>query len=149
MSNEETVRRYGAAVATRDHATAEALRHPGWSVAWPQSGERVISSEAMRAIVDHYPGGAWVSRPRRLLGSADEYAMTPAGTLVRVAGAGDVWTAEWIDRYPDGSDWHVVDIVELRDGLVYRETTYWAAPFEAPEWRRGWVELDGPAGSGR
>ena len=26
----------------------------------------------------------------------------------------------------------VVDLIELRDGLVHRETVYWAAPFEAP-----------------
>jgi hypothetical protein len=34
----------------------------------------------------------------------------------------------------------VVDLIELRDGLVHRETMYWAAPFEAPAWRAPWVE---------
>ena len=34
-----------------------------------------------------------------------------------------------------------VDLMELRDGLVHRETVYWAPPFEAPDWRRPFVEL--------
>ena len=149
MSNEDVVRRYGAAVAARDHAAADALRHSAWSAEWPQSGERVTSREAMRAILEHYPGGGWESREVRLRGSADEFAVTPAGTLVRVAGAGDVWTAEWHSRYPDGSDWDVVQIVVLRDGLVLRETTYWAPPFDPPAWRRRWVTLDPRNGDAR
>jgi hypothetical protein len=142
VSNEDTVRRYCRAVATQDLATAERLRHPRWSCAWPQSGERVTSSEAFRSIVEAYPGGAWEAVERRLLGAEDEVAVTPLGQLVHVAGAGDTWTAEWTNRYPDGSEWLVVAIVELKDGAVIRETCYWAPPFEAPAWRRTWVELE-------
>jgi len=144
MTNEDTVRRYCDAVATRDHATAEALRHPRWTCVWPQSGERVVSSEAMRAIGEQYPGGGWRSRERRTTGSEDQLVVTPLGQVVSVAGEGDVWTAEWMSTYPDGSEWFVVDIVELKDGRVIRETCYWAQPFEAPAWRRAWVEIDAP-----
>ncbi len=140
MTNEEIVRRYCQAVATRDHATAESLRGSGWVCDWPQSGERVASDDDMRAILDNYPDGGWQSRERRLTGSEAELVLTPAGTLVQVAGAGDVWTAEWVNVYPGGSEWYVVDIVELRDGRVQRETVYWAQPFDAPDWRRQWVE---------
>jgi hypothetical protein len=38
-------------------------------------------------------------------------------------------------RYPNGEEWHLVQLVELRDGLIWRLTSYFAAPFEAPEWR--------------
>jgi hypothetical protein len=31
-------------------------------------------------------------------------------------------------------------ILELRDGKVWRDTRYFAEPFEAPEWRAQWVE---------
>ena len=143
MTHEEIVRRYCAAMATQDATTAESLRHRDWSSHWPQSGETVTSSEAMREIGEHYPGGPWESVEIRLRGSDDTYQVTPMGTLVRTAGSGDTWTAEWMNRYPDGSDWFVVDIVELRDDRVFRETTYWAAPFEAPPWRREWVDVDG------
>ena len=36
----------------------------------------------------------------------------------------------------------MVSIVEIKDGKVIRETTYWAPPFEAPAWRRPWVQVD-------
>ena len=144
MTNEEIVRRYAEAVSRGDFATAEAFRHPDWVSDWPQSGERVTSSAAMRAITENYPGGVWESHERRLTGSEDEFVVTPSGTMLRVAGAGETWTAEWYTRYPDGSQYFVIVIVQLRDGRIHRETTYFAAPFEAPEWRRQWVELTGP-----
>lgn len=140
MSNEDIVRRYTEAIAARDNDAAERLRDPGWVCDWPQSGERVTSSAAMRAIVEHYPGGGWQSRERRMVGSEDEFVVTPAGTVVRVAGGGDVWTSEWVVIYPDGSEWIVITILELHDGRVRHETVYFAPPFEAPEWRRQWVE---------
>jgi hypothetical protein len=31
-------------------------------------------------------------------------------------------------------------MVELRDGKIYRETAYFAEPFEPPAWRAKWVE---------
>jgi hypothetical protein len=55
-------------------------------------------------------------------------------------GSGDFWWSEWRLTYPDGAVYLVVDLLELRDGLVHRETCYWAAPFEAPDWRAPWVE---------
>ena len=145
MTHEEIVRRYCTAVATGDFATAEALRHPRWECEWPQSGERVTSSAAMREIEERYPGGARRAVERRIRGSEDTWQVTPAGTLVRAAGAGETWTAEWINWYPDGREYLVVDILQLKDDRVIRETTYWAESFPAPEWRRQWVELDDPA----
>jgi len=41
--------------------------------------------------------------------------------------------------YPNGETYICVDLLELRDGTVYRETVYWAIPFEAPSWRAPWV----------
>jgi len=70
--------------------------------------------------------------------------VTAANTGLRVVGSGDFWWSEWRLTYPSGEVYLVVDLIELRDGLVYRETVYWAAPFEAPEWRAPWV--DRPAG---
>jgi len=40
----------------------------------------------------------------------------------------------------DGRIYHVVMIVEFRDGKIVRETRYYADPFDAPEWRAQWVE---------
>jgi hypothetical protein len=35
-----------------------------------------------------------------------------------------------------------VALLTVRDGKIWREIGYFAAPFEAPEWRRVYVELD-------
>jgi hypothetical protein len=42
--------------------------------------------------------------------------------------------------YADGSVWFMATLLELRDGKIFRETSYFAPSSEAPEWRRAWVE---------
>jgi hypothetical protein len=140
MTNEECVRQYAAASAAHDLAALAGLRHPEWSVYWPQSGERVHGNEAFAEIIANYPGGAPVTEVTRIVGSEDQWVVTPSNTAMRVAGSGDFWWSEWRLTYPDGDVYLVVDLLELRDGLVWRETCYWAAPFEAPAWRAPWVD---------
>ena len=48
--------------------------------------------------------------------------------------------AEVTVRYDGGEAQYGVDVLEIRDGRIARETIYVAAPFEAPEWRRPFVE---------
>jgi hypothetical protein len=69
--------------------------------------------------------------------------MTPLFTLQRVIGNGDQWWADGVITYPDGSTWCLAILLELRDGRIHRETDYFAEPFEAPEWRKPWVERMG------
>ena len=140
LTNEECVRRYAAASAAHDLEALPGLRHPDWMVFWPQSGERVESSQAFAEIITNYPGGAPKVEVTRIIGAEDQWVVTPANTAIRVAGSGDFWWSEWRLTYPDGVVYLVVDLFELRDGLVYRETVYWAAPFEAPDWRAPWVD---------
>ena len=80
----------------------------------------------------------------RVVGSQDRWVVNPMFTPVNIVGSGDVWIVEGRFRYPDGTVYAGVKHLELRDGQVDHETTYWAAPFPAPEWRREWVEV-GPA----
>jgi hypothetical protein len=67
----------------------------------------------------------------------------------RVVGSGDVWVVEARSDY-GGQTYHVALIVEFWDGKIWRDTRYYAEPFEAPEWRAQWVERmeEGPASSG-
>jgi len=41
-----------------------------------------------------------------------------------------------------GSLWICIDLLELRESKVYRETVYWAQPFDAPSWRAPWVHVE-------
>jgi hypothetical protein len=140
-TNEEVARRYAEAAARDDLAGLEALRHPDWQVIWPQSGEQVVRSTDFHTIVENYPGGRPTTQIRRVVGSADRWVLTPGDMMLRIAGSGDFWWGEWSVTYPDGRSYMCVDLFELRDGLVWRETVYWAEPFEAPDWRREWVRM--------
>jgi hypothetical protein len=97
-----------------------AMRHPDFVADMPQSGERFASREALREMQRAFPD-------------------PPKITLRRVVGEGDVWVAEATSDY-SGRRYHTVLILEMSDGLILRETRYYAEPFEAPSWRAEWVE---------
>lgn len=141
-TNQEIARHYAEAASRFDLEAMSALRHPDWQAAWPQSGERVIGNENYRRIVSAFPGGPPVSEIRRIVGAEDRWVVTPANTVQQIAGSGDFWWTEWRMTYPDGRTYHCVELLELHDGLVWRETVYWAEPFGAPDWRSRWVRID-------
>jgi hypothetical protein len=141
MTNEELVRRYAEALVAQDLDAVAALRHAEWAARWPQSGEFIRGSANDRAIMDNYPGGAPRLLPQgRVMGSEDRWAVSPLGGVYRVVGEGENWWGEYRMRYPDGRIWFTVMLLELRDGKVWRETSYWAEPFDPPPWRTQWVE---------
>ncbi|HEX2030590.1 MAG TPA: hypothetical protein VHL78_04205 [Actinomycetota bacterium] len=135
----ELIRRYVEANHARDFDALRGMRHPGWTAEWPQSGERVPSHDADVAIHEAYPGYP-AHQLAHVAGRDERWTLAPTMTPVRVVGAGGVWAAELLLDYGDGRRYHSPGIVELRDGLVWRETVYWAAPFEAPAWRADLVE---------
>ena len=124
--------------------TQQRLRDPDWLCEWPQSGERVRGSANDRAIyMGAWPDGRPSGLSIRVVGSEDEWVVTPSNTIHRVIGSGDYWFADGTSLYPDGSTWFLWSCSSSRDGKVYRETWYFAPPFEAPAWRAAWVERMG------
>jgi hypothetical protein len=87
---------------------------------WPQTGERIVGRANNMAINETYPG-------------------LPKATIRRLTGSGDVWISEVSLDY-GGDRYDAINIFEIKDGKIARETDYFAAPFEAPEWRAQWVE---------
>ena len=140
VTNGDLVRRYLEANARNDLDALESMRAPDWEHRWPATGEIVRSNSAYRQLRDRYPGGYPSFDPVRVIGAEDRYVVTPANTVVRVAGSGDVWIGEARMRYADGSDWYGVKLLELQDGLVRRETDYWSQVAEPPAWRDGLTE---------
>lgn len=96
------------------------IRHEDVVIDMPQSGERIRGRDNMKAMQDAYPG-------------------PPQVTVRRIVGSGDVWVVELRSDY-SGRIYHVVNIIEFREGKIIRETRYYADPFEAPAWRAQWVE---------
>jgi SnoaL-like domain len=119
---EAEVRKLLAEMTTTPDAEREYdLRHPDCVIDIPQSEER-FDREGMREMQREFPGGP------------------PDMRLERLAGEGDVWVAELVSDYGEerGGTVNVCLILELADGMIVRETRYYAEPFDPPEERRQW-----------
>lgn len=114
---EELWRRIGAA----DWSGARELMHDDYVQEWPQSAERIEGPDDALAVNENFPGGMPEMRFRRATGS-DGLAVLEVEL-----------------KYADGSLYHGVSIVEVRDGRVVSQTDYFAQPFAPPQWRAQWV----------
>jgi hypothetical protein len=106
--------------AAMDPALEYEARHEDYLVVFPQSGER-LDRDGLRRLQESVPGG-----------------LPPRIQLRRVTGGDDVWFGESLIHYPDGAVSFGVSRVEFRDGKMWRETRYYAEPFEVPAWRASW-----------
>ena len=88
---------------------------------YPQSGERICGRSNLQALRSHHPG-------------------KPSGFDVRrILGKDELWISEYIITY-EGRPTYTVSIMQFRGSKVVHETQYFADPFEAPAWRREWVQ---------
>jgi ketosteroid isomerase-like protein len=141
-SGREVVERFARALEEKDFDAQAELLTDDFVDEMPQSGERTRGKVNWLAISRNYPGGVGTVDPGsgRLVGAEDRWVLTPSFNVLRIEGSGDVYTYAGTIRYSNGETWHIVAIIELRDGKVARTTTWYAAPFEAPEWRAPYVE---------
>jgi ketosteroid isomerase-like protein len=113
---------FWAAVGAGDWNAAAGHLHPDFVQEWPQSGERIRGVDNALAIDRNFPGGLPSMRPRRTLAQ------------------GDLAISETELTYADGSRYLGVSVMEVRDGLIVKQTDYFAEPFAPPQWRAQWVE---------
>jgi SnoaL-like protein len=141
-SGRSVVERYARAVEEKDFDALAALVTDDYVDEMPQSGERVRGKANQLALLRNYPGGVGTveAGSARLVGAEDRWVLTPAFSVLRIEGSGDVYTYVGIVQYPNGETWQVIAIIELRQGRVAKTTTWYAAPFDAPEWRASFVE---------
>jgi hypothetical protein len=99
----------------------------------PQSGERSAGFDAFLREGDAYPGGTPEVEVHnsRLIGEDERWAITPSYTVIPMASPKS-YTAVMKVRYPDGTNWLVVLLVELRDEKVASVETYYAPELPAP-----------------
>lgn len=97
------------------------IRSDDYFMEMPQSGERIIGRDNMRAF-------------------QEAYSAPPTIRLRRIVGDGDLFVVEGRADYGNEVS-HVTDIVEFHDGRIRVETRYYSAPFEPPAWRAQWVEV--------
>ena len=134
---------YLDALTQRDTAALDALLHPDFEDVYPQSGERTRGPANLKAIIENYPDGGGLKDlgRERVEGAEDRWVTTPTFTVLRIEGTGNVFTGVQRAQYPDGSEWHVILIGEMRDGKAWRMQSYFAPRFEPPDWRAQWVEV--------
>jgi hypothetical protein len=97
------------------------ISHEDYTFEMPQSGERIRGREKMREFQQAYPN-------------------PPSIQVRRVLVRDGLWVLEGVNDYGGGQVYNVVVIIELKAGKMFRDTRYYAEPFEAPEWRAQWVE---------
>ena len=105
-----------------------AVRHEDYAMEMPQSGERIRGPENMREFQQAFASN---SNP-------------PSIRVRRVLIRHGLWIVERVNDYGEGGLYNVVLIVELKDGKWWRDTRYYAEPFEPPQWRARWVERIDP-----
>jgi hypothetical protein len=86
---------------------------------FPQSGERFEGVTNIREWRSRYPGSV----------SYD---------IRRIRGADNIWVAEMTVSYDGGEPRYGVDVLEISNGKIVRETVYVGEPFDPPEWRGQW-----------
>lgn len=124
MDDQDTraaLERHWSVSAKDDPDLVEEIYHDDVEVEYPQSGERIMGKENLRALRLAYPADL-------------------AFRIRRIRGAGQLWVTEYVIAY-DGKPVHVASIMEFRGEKVARETLYFADPFEAPAWRAKWVDV--------
>lgn len=147
LDKRKIVEQYAQAFQTRDIEMSGTLMHPEIVARYPQSGETIRGRDNYLATLAAYPLGLPNTDVSSVKGG-DKAAVVPsslpfARPTVTVFG-GDQYVIEGVATYPDGAFFHVVLVLRLRDGKVFEETSYFAAPFDPPEWRQDFVELDEP-----
>jgi ketosteroid isomerase-like protein len=148
-TNREIVEAFVRAVEAKDVDAQCALLADDFVDEMPQSGERTHGRENWRRIFEDYPGGIGTmdAEGKRIIGSEDRWVMTPNFSALRIEGSGDTYTYVGTVRYAESGAWQIIAIVQLRDGKLARSTTWYAPPFDAPEWRAPFVERFPPLGS--
>ena len=138
LTNQEGVEQYGAAMAAFDlERLLSCVTPTGWSSGRsrasgstaPRRSRRSSATTPVAAEDRGHPdrgcGGSLGRHARQHRAEGGRQRRLLVGGV-----AGDLPERRGLLRH---------HAMELRDGLVYHETTYWAAPFEAPDWRAPWV----------
>lgn len=137
MSNLDVVKRYAAALNRLDIDDLVAEMHPDIVCRYPQSGEVIRGRDNYKAFLEAYPGLP-ESRVDNVVFQEQTFSIPsalPGRPGTTVSGVGDMFVFQGYFTYPSGDRYYVVTLFVVREGKVAEETTYFAAPFDPPEWR--------------
>ncbi|HEU4319899.1 MAG TPA: nuclear transport factor 2 family protein [Acidimicrobiia bacterium] len=142
MDTQKICDRYMDAIRNHDFEAQQALLHPDFVATYPQSGEVFRGRDNYIDMLRHYPELPY-SDFLSIKGESHtsvQYPTLPMLSPTITVFGGDDFVVEGLATYADGGVFHVVFLLHLEQGLVKEETWYFAAPFDAPEWRRPYVD---------
>jgi SnoaL-like domain len=132
------LRRYFEAFNTRDRSGLEDIVAPDVTEDYPQSGERIRGLDRSLDMLSRYQGVG--GGTERIFGDEERWALSPTFSALRVSGSAGSYTTRTVGHYPDGTDWHIVKLFDIRDGKIRAVTSFYAPAFRAPDWRADLVE---------
>jgi hypothetical protein len=91
------------------------------------------------AVLDYPQSGERIRGRRNIQESRFVQPNKKRFTVRRIVGSGNLWVTEFVLAYNDRPS-YAVSIMEFRDGLVAKETQYFADPFDAAASRAHLVE---------
>src|SRR4029078_10612294 len=91
------------------------------------------------AVLDYPQSGERIRGRRNIQSSRAAQPNQKRFAVRRIIGSGDLWITEYVLTY-DGVPSYTVSIMELRDGLVAKETQYFADRFDPAPSRAHLVE---------
>ena len=110
-------------MGTNDFVAASAWLAPHYELYWPQSSEKIVGRANFATVNTHFPAnGPWRFMLNKILVEGNEVVTDVSVTDGVVA-----------DR--------AITFSSVEAGLIVKQVEYWPDAFEAPAWRRAWVEL--------
>ena len=125
-----------------DDRTMRAALERHWDAS--DRGDFAVEHDIYRkdAILDYPQSGERIRGRRNIQESRLVQPSNKRFTIRRMTGGGDLWVTEFVLSY-DGVPSFAVSIMEFREGLVVRETQYFADPFQPGPSRAHLVERAG------
>ncbi|MEX1208109.1 MAG: nuclear transport factor 2 family protein [Acidimicrobiia bacterium] len=94
-----------------------------------------LAAYASDAVVEYPQSGERIAGKTNILGLVKAFPAPPRFQPTRIHRAVDTVVVEVEADYGDGVPWSGVFIYRVADGSITHERAYFAAPFEAPDWR--------------
>ena len=111
-----------------DDQTVRAMLERHWQASDASDFEAEHEIYREDAVLDYPQSGERIRGRHHIRESRAVQPNTKRFTIRRIIGGGDLWVSEFVLSY-DGAPTYAVSIMEFRDGLVARETQYFAEPF--------------------
>lgn len=122
MDNKALLENFWEVMRTNDFYAAAELFHDEFILEWPQSGERIRERENFAALNTAFPAeGKW------------------RFTINQIIAEGEVVVTDVTVSDGKRTD-RAITFSTIKDGKIWKQVEFWPEPFDAPEWRRQWVE---------